>query len=262
MPVALANSLGDPELDAIVQSSIEIIEQAFPGKVRSYYITGSRVAGLHRPDSDLDLSIVFNATATGDDRAQADRLSGALNRLNRFAGFGNRHQTWLTPVNVVALKMNSMFLFGEDIREDLDWPDRDRYAYWVLEEGAQSFRRRARQSEYLSFPAAFPDPDDVFKGYFNNRGTREWVHAIFWAMTGLIGYRTREFVPHRHAGRDLYRNLIGDKWSNFFDEVDKASTGYSDPPEPGAAHDLLKDLCERTLDFENYFLGVYLSLVH
>lgn len=57
----------------------------------------------------------------------------------------------------------------------------------------------------------------------------------------------------------LYRDLIGDEWADYWAtlySLGKGRWGYLVPADP-AARATLRDLCRRTLAFENHFLRAY-----
>ncbi|HEV7129272.1 MAG TPA: nucleotidyltransferase domain-containing protein, partial [Ktedonobacterales bacterium] len=55
----LLGSTGDARADAILRTTIEAFEAAFPERVRGYYLHGSLADGTGLPTSDLDLAIIF-----------------------------------------------------------------------------------------------------------------------------------------------------------------------------------------------------------
>ena len=50
---------GDRSTDALLQRGVADFEKAFPGRVRGYYVVGSRADGSALPASDIDMRIIF-----------------------------------------------------------------------------------------------------------------------------------------------------------------------------------------------------------
>ncbi len=59
--IHLQNTLGHPQIDAIVQEVIQLYEDAFPGQIAAYYVEGSYADQTSLTTSDVDLLIVFRA---------------------------------------------------------------------------------------------------------------------------------------------------------------------------------------------------------
>lgn len=82
------------------------------------------------------------------------------------------------------------------------------------------------------------------------RTWHRWIPiAASWLLT----------VPQRADSVTLYRDLIGDEWSDYLAQIydlGKGRWAYLVPADL-AERATLRDLCDRTLAFENPFLRAY-----
>ena len=83
-------------------------------------------------------------------------------------------------------------------------------------------------------------------------------------MTGRIAtakviLRNREYVPSKRRGVELYRESVNDDWIALLEEIDekcRQKWGYLIPKDEQARRQL-KELCRRTLQFENHYFSIY-----
>jgi hypothetical protein len=77
--------------------------------------------------------------------------------------------------------------------------------------------------------------------------------------TALVALQAGQYVGNKHESAQLYRTLIDDEWADLVEQVYeccKTRWGYR---IPRAADDRaqLRELCRRTLAFENHFFSLY-----
>ena len=135
-------------------------------------------------------------------------------------------------------------------------------AYWLI---VKVFNRPPS----VSYPLGYPDPDSKFYGYdqrkvrlFDGRevnSTRDLVRVTGWAATALLALKARQYVARKSDGHRAYRDHIDDEWASLLTDIhDQCRTRWRYLiPEVEDQRRLLRDICTRTLGFENHFLAVY-----
>lgn len=85
------------------------------------------------------------------------------------------------------------------------------------------------------------------------------VTAATRIATAIIALRTGRFVGSKSESVRVYRDAVGDEWTDYLEvlyEKGKRAWDYKVPVD-SADRRLLRDLCRRTLGFERYFLALY-----
>ncbi len=272
-------SSSNRQVDDIIQGLVGIYEAVFPGRIRGYYLTGSFVAGGLTPLSDLDLCVLFKGDyASTEEEATARRLNSALYAA-RFTpirlDIPARCEQHLSPHDRILLKLASRPVFGEDVRDAIALPAMDDYIRATMEMAHDNLARVLRGPDWremttLTFPLDYPDPADEFYGYAWKRipfwyppetthGLKELVTTIGRMTTALIAHKAQRYVPQRKDSVSLYRECIGDEWTEYVAAIyhhGKGRWGYLVPDDPSERQDL-RALCHQTLGFENHFLATY-----
>jgi hypothetical protein len=275
--IRLLASTSNACVDDVLCGTIGIFELLFPGRVRGYYVEGSYADATGLSTSDLDLAIVFKERFTS--AAEAERATqacagcAALAAVEFDAAIVDEaeleHEAW------PALKLASLLVFGEDIRERLDlrldaWTrDRMHSSYWRLD---GLFGRPGRGAGAVRLPLAYPDPAGEFLGYVGEGRrtlrlgdgtsvptTRDLIRATGWAATARVASEAGQFVARKCDCVRLYRKYIGDEWAPLLEDIYASCRGawrYRIPDAPDERRHL-RELCQRTLAFENHFLTVY-----
>lgn len=268
-PLTLRASSGDARIDCILRGIVGIYETAFPGRVRGYYLTGSFADGSSVGISDLDLMLLFKGALSEAEKERARDLE--------------RHCGWLSPVRLdlwfvgetslareaVALKLGSLPVYGEDVRERLALPPLPIYTRDAMDFGQYFLRWVLRRAERLRFPLDYPDPGGAFYGYDTvrvpewyppgtTRGIKELVTSATRAATGLVALQAGRYAGTKSGGILAYRQSVGGEWADYLDELyasGKQRWRYSVPDAPDE-RERLRLLCARTLDFERHFFAV------
>ena len=270
MEIELAATTGSAAMDALVRDTLARILAALPDRLRAVYALGSYADDSAVATSDLDLELIITGrfrdgeqtliqALLADCAAQAEgELDGAVVDEDSLAA-GARP----------TLKLGSRLLWGEDVRESLPlmplavWTrDRMHTSYWRL---SRLFARPLP----LTIPLDYPDPDDACYGYARRPvhlpggeqepGTRDLMRAVGWMATALLAYQTGQYVATKRACAALYREHIGDEWSDLLDDLAvwvRGAWEYRIPATPDE-RTRLRAICARTLAFENHFLTRY-----
>ena len=206
--VVLAASTGDENVDALLREVISRVEQALPTRIRGYYVVGSHADGSALPLSDIDLDIVVKDGL--DDDAIQDVEIVALDIVNSYAasraanlGAFFMHEACMQGIGNPAFKLASLFLYGQDTRDDLPLISSEEWARQLMH-SIYLVTGRERGLSALTYPLDYPDPHGEFYGYDHNtkpqpdgtttRGTRGLVTGAGWYATGMIALGTGRYV--------------------------------------------------------------------
>lgn len=164
-PLTLAYSTGDLSADASLRALVTVCEAAFPGRVRSYLLSGSYAEGDAIPESDLDLGVLFLGSMTDDERQRLFGLTDAIESLHaiRLDVAALDEARYLQNAPASALEV--ITIYGDDVRGEL-----------TLEPLAHALARHLSAATYyiwqmrglragLVWPLDYPDPDGEFFGY-------------------------------------------------------------------------------------------------
>jgi hypothetical protein len=277
--IRLVESTGSPACDAIARGVIGAVGRAFPDRVRGCYLRGSHATGTSTAGSDLDLFIVFKEGFAG--RAEVEKAYAICRSCARAAPVplevivvseSDLHDgdDLVIPLN---LKLATRLLHGEDIRPGLPGLRVDAWVRSVVHTPYFSYRFPAqrRRLPALTFPLRHIDPDRPFYGYdrwlggpdggglAGVSGTKLLVATVCWTATAIVALRTGRYVPDKNAAVELYREHVGDQWTDLVVrtyELCRNRWQYR-LPDGQADRRALRELCRRALPFQNHFLGLY-----
>jgi hypothetical protein len=274
-PILLSTSSGSQSADNALRGLIGVFELHFPERIRAYYVEGSYADRTAISTSDIDLVLIFKHRFVDDDEIGAARQLGAhcasLSAFELDLEIIDEQQA--DRGAFPTLKLASVLLYGEDIRDRLALPsisewtrDRMHAAYWLI---VQVFNR----PPMVHYPLDYPQPDHMFFGYDQRmmqlpdgaqvRCTRDLVRVIGWAATALIALQTGTYVVRKRDCHQRYHELIGDQWSELLRVIYERCSNewsYRIPDAPADQH-ALRVMCERTLEFENHFMRVFKDFV-
>ena len=236
----------------------------YPGRILACYVTGSWSGGYAVVGSDLDLVFVLGDRVTEQDQAESAYLAADLGRTAHLG-------LDLDLVGIAdevrpALKLDSTLVRGPDVRDQLhimpleDWIIERRYAgCWLI---CHLFGRAG----VAQIPLPFPNTSGEFYGYNTNRdgasdgpegSTKDLVRSTSWAMTALLASESQRYITSKaQLLHDLVRCLPGEWASHARDLLDfcRNQTNYAIPTNRGERA-TLRRLCERTREFEDYYLS-------
>jgi hypothetical protein len=266
-PIILSTSSGSQAVDNALCGLIGIFELHFPGRITAYYAEGSYADRTAIATSDIDLVLIFKGRFVAEEASTARQLGAYCASLSAFElDLDIIDEQQAARSAFPTLKLASVLLYGEDIREQLELPsisawtrDRMHAAYWLI---VRVFNR----PPVVRYPLGCPRPGEEFLGY-NQRMlrmpdgthvpcTRDLVRVVGWAATALIALKTGTYVARKRDCHLCYQQLIGDGWSDLLQTIYtrcKNEWGYRIPSAPGHRQ-ALRAICERTLEFENHFI--------
>jgi hypothetical protein len=121
----------------------------------------------------------------------------------------------------------------------------------------------------LSFPLAYPDPSDPFYGYTKRQmrtldgqliqGTKDLVATTTMIASALVGLLAGQYTVAKQDSVNQYRRWVNDEWADLLEEIMRrcrGEWGYQVPAE-AADQARLRELCARSLAFENHFYEHY-----
>lgn len=262
-------------VDRILEGAAGIFEQAFPGRIRGVYLRGSHASGNATPGSDIDLFVVFEADFV--DRAEAQRARAICRHCAQLCPVvleiiavseGHLHDQRDVAL-ALALKLSTRLVSGADIRPNLPELDPDTYVRSVVHTPCFSYVYPAQRQAPLRFPLEHIDPDGTFLGFDQWRlpgpdgselpSTKLLVATVGWTATAIIALRTGRYVRDKAECARLYAERIADEWTELVVDVHELCRNrwqYRVPDGPSDRR-RLRELCERTLPFQNHFLELY-----
>ncbi len=269
--VTLLLSSGQERVDQLLQAIIRRFETTFPGRVSGYYVEGSYANGTGIATSDLDLSIVFRGQFADEaERASAAEIVQQCASLSPVEFDAKvMDEASLSSGASPQFKLGSALVYGEDIRERIPlvpievWTrDRMHAAYWLM---ITIFNR----PKVVRAPLGFPDPNDEWRGYASRKArlpdgteapsTRNLIRSTGWAATALLALQAKRCFISKRVCHITYRAVINDEWAALFEDIYVYCREQWQYLLPHTSEDRqrLRAICERTLAFENHFLGIY-----
>ncbi|MBO0794941.1 MAG: nucleotidyltransferase domain-containing protein, partial [Ktedonobacteraceae bacterium] len=213
-----------------LQAVVEAFATAFAGRIRGCYVEGSYADGSEVTCSDVDMVVVFKDGFVGDkERRQAEAVgqrcvaeSAVELDLVIEDEYGLRRGAWPT------LKLGSILLYGEDIRDGLQLIP---LVEWTRDRMHSSLWRTAHLCGRSSvmMPLDYPDPQGEFYGYDQRKmrlaggeevqGTRDLIRLVSWSATAILGCRAGQYVARKSDCHTLYRRYIADEWAGLLEDI-------------------------------------------
>lgn len=266
----LTATTGNEQVDEIIRGIVGRYESAFPNRVRGYYLLGSWADGDAGPLSDIDMCVLFRgAFAEGEEERAAEVAHSCAHLSPLRLDLGAAGELRF-PTTRVSLKTDGLLVYGEDSRDSIPWPPLDAYTRQAMEIGFYFLTRILRRVEAISLPLAYPDPEGEFYGYDQkrvtewypptiDRGLKELITSVCRMATALVALQGGRFVGSKGGSVRAYRQCVDDQWVDYLETLyqkGKHCWGYLIPERMDDRH-LLRDLCRRTLAFENHYLRLY-----
>lgn len=267
---ALTNPTGSVRIDGALRALVAACAVALPGRLRAAYVTGSYADESALASSDLDIALVLAGCVAAEERGATERVIEAVAQqcgveLDASVISEDELARGVSPL----LKLGGRCVWGEDRREAMplipieQWArERMHAAFWLI---VNIFGRPTPAMLPLGYPAAA----DEFFGYTRRTVrlpdgrevpcTRDLIRVTGWAATALVALRGRAYIARKREMPAAYRQHIGDKHAALHEELARwcrAEWGYL-LPKNAADRAWLRELCARTLAFENRFLAEY-----
>jgi hypothetical protein len=255
----------------IIRDLIDVYEANFPGCIAGYYVEGSYADQTSVATSDIDIVIVFR------DRFADKQMHMAAEQLWESLGQPSTIELDIAVIDEDGLrggvrpnlKLGSQLIYGEDVCQRYplialdNWAfERMHAAYWLC---IMVYHRLLP----VHLPLDFPDPNDEFFGYIQRMTilpdglevpcTRDIIRTTGWAATALLALQAGQYAYRKRDCYQLYRQHIGDEWSELLEEIYVCCRGRWNYLIPSAREDRLRlrHICARMLDFERAFLLHY-----
>lgn len=217
--------------DTALRRVIATFENAFPDRIRGYYVHGSVADNTSIATSDVDLDVVVKGGFTDPEEhvafVQAARAIAASRDLE--VDIDVTDEASLFDGAETTFKLGSRLLHGEDIRSQVPLLSIDQWGrermyrgYFLL---VQVFHRPSR----VRYPIGFPDPDAEFFGYADRRvslgdgtdvpSTRDLMRVTGWLATALIAHEGKQYVARKRDCHRLYREVFHDEWASLLEDI-------------------------------------------
>lgn len=260
----------DLHINSVLFGVVGLYQMLFPGRLRACYLLGTHVTREAVEESDLDLTVVFKDRFQEGEREGCERARHYLGSLARVPlDVSVVDEAQLQAQGEVRLKLSSLLLAGEDIRERVPLMAQERWLRFCMHR-PYMFMERARarsEGEPLRYPLAYPDPRGELYGYDYreamdaqgnlHRGIKELVTLGGWLAAAAVA-RTGEYSATKRKTFEAHRQHVNDAWTPLFQDLYacRQRWGYRVPQAP-ADREHLRGLCARMLEAENHFLAGY-----
>lgn len=267
--IVLLQSTENERTNTVLRATIGIFELAFPGQIRACYIEGSYADQSAVFTSDIDLVIVLNGDASSEqERAEAlAQHCCVLSAVELDIGIAdeNKLATGVPPY----FKLGSILIYGEEVRDRLPLVS---LSQWTRDRMHSSLWRTVHlfnRSAVIRYPLDYPDPSGEFYGYDRRKlrlpdgeevnCTRDLIRLTGWSATALLAYRAGRYVTRKSECHRAYQESFQDEWGQLLEDIYVYCRGkwHYLLPTDLAERSKLREICARTLAFENYFLLVY-----
>ncbi|HYN89440.1 MAG TPA: nucleotidyltransferase domain-containing protein, partial [Ardenticatenaceae bacterium] len=228
MEIVLLQSTGNGRADDILRGAIGVLEAVFPDRIRGYYLVGSYADGSYVATSDLDVVPIFKGRLGDDDRARCLEIVHALDLISPIhLGFGLRDEEQSFADGGVGIKIGSVLVYGEDVRDRIPLWSLDRYRDFCVQTCLDIAVALRGSPDRLSYPLAYPDPHGPFYGYVQEMQTQNGVEPgtaalfgnVMFAASTIVTLRTGRYNASKSRSWKLYQECIGDEWGGFLEEL-------------------------------------------
>jgi predicted nucleotidyltransferase len=269
--IALLGSTGMGTIDQVLRDCVGLLERRLPGRVRGYYLVGSRAYGEAQPASDIDLVVLLKGELEHADREHFAAAREACKRASLVPlDLSLDSEAQLLRVGGVWFQTASLLLYGEDVRSRIPRKPVASHARDLMHSMLPLLARVRGNPQLLMFPLGYPDPDGLLYGYDaryaashepDSPRTKDLVTNVLGAANALtllaaqryVGSGKKSDIPRQ------YRIWVGDKWAWLIEQAVELCRNRWGYRMPKAEDDLLhlRRLCQQALGFENAFLLRY-----
>ena len=262
-------STGVAHVDEAVDRALAALDATLPGRLHSVYLFGSYAEGSAVSTSDLDLFVVLRGTADLGESARASTVAAdAIGHGSPQPDVLVLEEASLLGEGHFRLETASTLVAGEDLRDRLPrtspaaWLRRYTHAPWAY------MAQVLRQVDRLTYPLDYPDPAGEFLGYDARmlpphggpaHNVKSLVATVCWIASALTTIESGRLARTKAEGVGLHRADVGGAWAGFVEDGyrwGKERWSYLAPRRQDERA-RLRDLCVRTLAFENHYLVRY-----
>ncbi len=270
-PIQLLHLTGCQQIDDILHGLIGVFESTFPDRIRSYYLVGSYASGTASSPSDIDLRVIFKGQfIVGEEERmlQVRQFCRLISPIRLDCPPLCEHcllhdEDWLHEP--LSIKSGGLLLYGDDIQDQWPPPGFAAYVRNVTEVPVRRFSYLRDGLWPLIFPLTYPDPGGEFYGYdrlddyIGEPSLKGWVHAVGFVATCIVALKGGQIVARKEDWLPMYRQYVGNQWTNLLAAIYHTVIKQWSYRIPTSDDDrsLLRDLCRRTLAFENDYLLLY-----
>jgi hypothetical protein len=265
--VELTFKTNNTQVDQVLAGMVGILEMMFPERIRGYYLGGSYASGTAVATSDIDGEIMFK----GDYEAgEHDRVWQILEHLADIMpyelDFGPVCERQIFHFGDSILKQETAVLFGEDVRGQIPLIPVDYIRWWQMPRAGYFLARIRGNPAFLIYPLTYPDEAMPIYGYESRPirnpdgteepGMKELINVVGKPALARAMLKSDHHITSKEGCLQQYRLLINDEWMTLLDDVyRKVRDAWSYRiPQSVEAQDQLRQICVRTLAFENHFL--------
>jgi hypothetical protein len=272
--ITLQSATGNQAVDRILTAIVGIFELAFPNLIRAYYLTGSYHDRSAIAASDIDLIVIAKDNLSEANRQQLRQMDDWCELLTSVPldiGFFDEQEIHhQCPTN---LKLSSLFIYGQDIRDNVALPEHAAYLRECMHRAFHRLLWIRQHPASLSYPLTYPDPSGEFYGYdiqktdelghLEQPTTERLIGNLLWMATAQLASNTSLYFSSKQEVIRAHQTIFADAWSNLIENAYqqcRSQWGYRLPEEQTQRAELRK-MCTQVLDFENVFLRQYHSFL-
>ena len=264
--ISVLFSTGSSRIDQIICGSIGILETLFPNRIRAYYLVGSYTDGGYTSNSDIDIVPLFKGMMKDGEDVIYRQAVEYMDKLSPVhLGFGLRNENESFREGGVGIKIGSVLLYGEDVRDQIPLTPLEQYCQSLISTSIELIRYQRGDPEQLFFPLDYPSQDE-FYGYLkeeDSQGTiRESTAAIFthlmFLASSIVTLKIGKYNASKSFSWKFYQDYIGDAWGAFLQEwyiLGRRQWGNG-VPFTSEERNQLKHMCQKALAFENEFWAI------
>ena len=264
--IILQGKTGQEEIDRALVGLVGLFVEAFPGRIHSAYLVGSRADGSALPSSDIDLRIVFRANFLLGEEGRFFEVRQYLRSISRFEldcpplsqDRLMQAEDWLHET--IAIKEVSIFLYGTDLRPFLPpLPSLPVFTRHISRAPIIFMRKVRRGALVLRYPLDFPSAAGPFFGYDTSQSLKLLVQIPGFIASALLAMQAGQMVTRKSDWLPLYRQYIHDRWLPLLEDLNRIVRQDWEYrlPETEEDRQVLLELCRQVLAFENYYLEQY-----
>ena len=261
--ISLLFSTGISRIDGIICGSIGILETLFPNRIRAYYLVGSYADGGYTSNSDIDVVPLFKGVMKDGEEVIYRQAVEYMDKLSSVhLGFGLRNENESFREGGVGIKIGSVLLYGEDVRDQIPLTPLEKYCQSLISTSIELIRYQRGDPKQLSFPLDYPAQDE-FYGYLKEEDLQGTIgkstasiftHLMFLASS-VVTLKTGKYNASKSFSWKFYQDCVGDAWGSFLQEwyiLGRRQWGNG-VPFTSEERNQLKHMCQKALAFENEF---------